>query len=174
MIPVFHKNPDSCMIPVFRRNPDCHISATAYHNMVLIFSSGPYHYLFLTALVHPLSTCAYLLLLSHCNNYILPSHSRQPKLASRFILSSDWGFFLVPPFFPQPACKQACSDACAWLVAPDNPAGFRLHITGTSSPLRSDSVSVIPQIHAPTYNQACSDCMCLGDYHAKIAPRYVE
>ena len=125
--------------------------------MGLIFSPDPFHYLFLTALVHPLSTCAYLLFLSHCNNYIPPSHSRQPKLASRFILSSDWGFFLVPPFFPQPACKQACSDACAWLVAPDNPAGFRLHITGTSSPLRSDSVSVIPQIHAFACKQACSD-----------------
>ena len=124
---------------------DSHISATACHNMGLIFSPDPFHYLFLTALVHPLSTCAYLLFLSHCNNYILPSHSRQPKLASRFILSSDWGFFLVTPFFPQPACKQACSDACAWLVAPDNPAGFRLHITGTSSPLRSDSVSVSPK-----------------------------
>jgi hypothetical protein len=68
--------------------------------MGLIFSPDPFHYLFLTALVHPLSTCAYLLFLSHCNNYILPSHSRQPKLASRFILSSDWGFFLVPPFSP--------------------------------------------------------------------------
>ena len=95
---------------------DSHISATACHNMGLIFSPDPFHYLFLTALVHPLSTCAYLLFLSHCNNYILPSHSRQPKLASRFILSSDWGFFLVTPFFPQPACKQACSDACAWAI----------------------------------------------------------
>ena len=195
---------------------DSHISATACHNMGLIFSPDPFHYLFLTALVHPLSTCAYLLFLSHCNNYILPSHSRQPKLASRFILSSDWGFFLVPPFFPQSACfsyasgwgifpiapffpqpacfsmasgwgifpippifppsacKQACSDACAWLVAPDNPAGFRLHITGTSSPLRSDSVSVIPQIHAFACKQACSDACAWAIITQKFTPRYVE
>ena len=172
--------------------------------MGLIFSPDPFHYLFLTALVHSLSTCAYLLLLSHCTHYILPSDSRQPKLASRFILSSDWGIFPIPPLFPQPAClsyasgwgifpippifpqsacfpmasgwgifpippifpqpacKQACSDACAWLVAPDNPAGFRLHITGTSSPLRSDSVSVIPQIHAFACKQACSDACAWG------------
>lgn len=150
------------MIPVFRRNPDSHISASAYHNMGLFFSPGSFHYLFLTALVHPLSTCAYLLFLSHCNNYILPSHSRQPKLASCFILSSGWGIFPILPLFPQPACKQACSDACAWLVATDNPAGFRLHITGTSSPLRSDSVSVIPQIHAFACKQACSDACAWG------------
>lgn len=94
MIPVFRRNPDCCMlpgfhiypgfyvVPVLHKNPDSHISATAYHNMDPIFSSGPFHYLFLTALVHPLSTCAHHLFLSHCNNYILPSHSRQPKLAS--------------------------------------------------------------------------------------------
>lgn len=167
------------MVPVFRRNSDSHISATAYHNMGLFFSPGPFHYLFLTALVHPLSTCAYLLLLSHCNNYILPSHSRQQKLASCFILSSGWGIFPIAPFFLQPACfsmssgwsisshcatfpQPACSDACAWLVAPDNPAGFRLHITGTSSPLRSNSVSVIPQIHAFACKQACSDACAWG------------
>ena len=141
MIADFHRNSGSCMVPVFRRNSDSHISASAYHNMGLFFSPGPFHYLFLTALVHPLSTCAYLLFLSHCNNYILPSHSRQPKLASCFILSSDWGFFLVPPFFPKSACfsmasgwgifpipplfpksacKQACSDACAWGLSRKN------------------------------------------------------
>ena len=57
-----------------------------------IFSLGPFHHLFLTALVHPLSTCAHHLFLSHCNNYILPSDSRQPKLAACFILSSGWSF----------------------------------------------------------------------------------
>ena len=159
--------------------------------MGLIFSPDPFHYLFLTALVHPLSTCAYLLLLSHCTHYILPSDSRQPKLASCFILSSGWGIFPIlplfpqsaclsyasgwgifpiPPLFPQPACKQACSDACAWLVAPDNPAGFRLHITGTSSPLRSDSVSVIPQIHAFACKQACSDA-CAWAIITQKSPR---
>ena len=82
------------------------------------------------------------------------------------LLASRWlpvGAVLpIPPIFPQPARKQACSDACAWLVAPDNPAGFRLHITGTSSPLRSDSVSVIPQIHAFARKQACSDACAWG------------
>ena len=82
--------------------------------------------------------------------------------AACFSMASGWGFFPIPSLFPQPARKQACSDACAWLVAPDNPAGFRLHITGTSSPLRSDSVSVIPQIHAFARKQACSDACAWG------------
>ena len=122
------------MIPVFRRNPDCHISATAYHNMVLIFSSGPYHYLFLTALVHPLSTCAYLLLLSHCNNYILPSHSRQPKLASCILHLPVGAFLPVLPLLLQPACFSMSSG---WSISspfyPITPTrllldGFRLEL----------------------------------------------
>ena len=73
---------------------DSHISASAYPNMGLFFSPGSFHYLFLTALVHPLSTCAYLLFLSHCNNYILPSYSRQPKLASCILYLPVGAFFL--------------------------------------------------------------------------------
>ena len=272
---VSHMNFGLYMHPVSHMDPDCYISASAYHNMVRTSAPVPFHHLFLTALVHPLSTCAYLLLLSHCTHYILPSDSRQPKLASCFILSSGWGIFPIPPLFPQPACfsmasgwgifpipplfpkpacfpmasgwgifpipplfpqpacfpmasgwgifpipplfpqsacfpmasgwgifpilplfpqpaclsyasgwgifpipplfpqpacKQACSDACAWLVAPDNPAGFRLHITGTSSPLRSDSVSVIPQIHAFACKQACSDA-CAWAIITQKSPR---
>ena len=79
-----------------------------------------------------------------------------------FSMASGWSFPSHCANFPQPACKLACSDACAWLVAPDNPAGFRLHITGTSSPLRSDSVSVIPQIHAFACKLACSDACAWG------------
>ena len=59
-----------------------------------IFSLGPFHHLFLTALVHPLSTCAHHLFLSHCNNYILPSDSRQPKLASCILYLPVGAFFL--------------------------------------------------------------------------------
>ena len=84
-----------------------------------------------------------------------------PNLLASLMLPVG-AFLPIPPIFPQPARKQACSDACAWLVAPDNPAGFRLHITGTSSPLRSDSVSVIPQIHAFARKQACSDACAWG------------
>ena len=79
-----------------------------------------------------------------------------------FSMLSNWSIPSHCANFPQPACKLACSDACAWLVAPDNPAGFRLHITGTSSPLRSDSVSVIPQIHAFACKLACSDACAWG------------
>ena len=119
MIPVFRRNPDCCMlpgfhiypgfyvVPVLHKNPDSHISATACHNMGLIFSPDPFHYLFLTALVHPLSTCAYLLFLSHCNNYILPSHSRQPKLAY-FIFQLEHSF---------PFCR-FCSNPLASLCLP--------------------------------------------------------
>ena len=92
------------MIPVFRRNPDCHISALAYHNMVRSSAPVPFHHLFLTALVHPLSTCAYHLFLSHCNNYILPSDSRQPKLASCILYLPVGAPIPVFTLLLQPAC----------------------------------------------------------------------
>ena len=76
-------------------------------------------------------------------------------LLSTFLLEHFFPFSLFYPIYLQP-------NACAWLVAPDNPAGFCLHITGTSSPLRSDSVSVIPQIHAFACKQACSDACAWG------------
>ena len=169
---------------------DSHISATACHNMGLIFSPDPFHYLFLTALVHPLSTCAYLLFLSHCNNYILPSHSRQPKLASCFILSSGWGIFPIAPFFLQPAClsyaygwgifpipslfpQPAClSYAYGWGIFPilplfPKPACFSMASGWSIFPIPP----IFPQ---PACKQACSDACAWAIITQKFTPRYVE
>ena len=85
------------------------------------------------------------------------------SLTSCWSFSSRFHFFTQSPKHMHPlTTKLACGDTCAWLVAPDNPAGFRLHITGTSSPLCSDSVSVIPQIHAFACKQACSVACAWG------------